>query len=425
MKKTDGIVHRRLLQRALAVILTPLFALCAGGAQDWPHYLGPRFDLQPGVKEFTATSVAEVWRAQVKTAMSAPTIADGSVYTMGNDGSKTDKTKGNDIVYCLDANTGKEKWTFAYAAPLDPRLYPGGPNATPTVCDGKVYTLGKFGHIHCLDANTGKLVWGSSWKQYTPKARWWGFAGSPTVVGDIVVFNVGDRGLGLNKDTGKVVWKSEGSVVGYATPKPLPAGMFTRPALALFTNRKFLVLDPATGESLATYERPWSEKSNCNAVTPYVHSGRIYLVHSAHGMARLSLNGDTFTQDWLSEDGKYPNEWFAFNTHVIHDGNIWFLTKKGRGGAAKPGLCCVDARTGERKGFDDKYAFGNLLGVGNKMIMLSEKGELIWGELTGATFKETFRQRILEGLCWIKPVLLGNRLYARDAQGTVLCLELK
>ena len=61
-------------------------------------------------------------------------------------------------------------------------------------------------------------------------------------------------------------------------------------------------------------------------------------------MARLSLEGSTFEQDWLSEDAKYPNEWFAFNTQVLHD---------------------------------DKYIFGNLLSVGNKMIMLSETGELI------------------------------------------------
>ncbi len=88
-------------------------------------------------------------------------------------------------------------------------------------------------------------------------------------------------------------------------------------------------------------------------------------------------------------------------------------------------MSCVDAETGKRKFFDDKHAFGNLLAVGDKMIMLSEKGELIWGDLGQASFKETHRQKILEGLCWSKPVLLGDLLYARDAEGTVICLELK
>ncbi len=59
------------------------------------------------------------------------------------------------------------------------------------------------------------------------------------------------------------------------------------------------------------------------------------------------------------------------------------------------------------------------------MIMLSEKGELIWGELGEAAFRETHRQKILDGLCWSKPVLLGDFLYARSAEGDVVCLKLE
>ena len=114
-----------------------------------------------------------------------------------------------------------------------------------------------------------------------------------------------------------------------------------------------------------------------------------------------------------------PNEWFAFNTHVIYKNYIYFLTQK------ESGLSWVDAETGKRNWFDDTYDFGNLLRVGNKIIMLSEKGELIWGELDAAGFEETYRQKILEGLCWSKPILLGNLLYARSAEGAVVCVKLE
>jgi outer membrane protein assembly factor BamB len=333
-----------------------------------------------------------------------------------------EKENTRDFIYCLDATDGEVKWTFDYPCDLEPRLHPGGPSSTPTVDDGRVYTLSKFGDIYCLDARTGKKVWEASGRQYKPKKPWWGFAASPTVIGNVVIYNVGNRGFALNKDTGEVIWQSEQGVVAYATPKPLPVGMFDRPAVALFTNSDFLVLDPATGESVATYEKTWEEKSNCNGVTPYIHDGHIYLVHSAHGMARLSVQGNTLKQDWLSEDGKYANEWFAFATHVVHGDNIYFSTKDRKKGGT--GLHCVDARTGKRKLFDEKYAFANLLRVGDKLLMLSEEGELIWGELGEASFKETHRQKILDGLCWAKPVLLEDRLYARDAEGTVVCLQL-
>ncbi|MHC4517551.1 MAG: PQQ-binding-like beta-propeller repeat protein [Planctomycetota bacterium] len=420
-----GMCSHRTANRIAGFTLVCVIAWSAGAvaAEDWPHYLGPNYDLQPSLKAFTATSATKVWDAKVTTGMCSVTIADGLLYTMGNDGTEEDKESARDHVYCFDAATGAEKWTFDYGCLLDANLHPGGPSSTPTVHDGKLYTLSKLGHIHCFDAKTGKKLWEASGEQYQVKRRWWGFAGSPTVIGDVVIYSIGDRGLALDKDTGEVVWKSETSMVAYATPKPLPAAMFNRPAVAMFTNREFFVLDPATGRSMATYTKAWEEKSNCNAITPYLHKGRVYLVHSAHGMSRLSLDGNTLKQDWLSEDAKYAHEWFAFNTHVIHDDNIYFITKDRN--SAGTGLVCLDAETGERKWFDGKYDFGNALGVGETMIMLSEKGELIWGKLTEAAFKETFRQKILDGLCWAKPVLLGNRLYARDAQGAVVCLKLE
>ena len=83
----------------------------------------------------------------------------------------------------------------------------------------------------------------------------------------------------------------------------------------------------------------------------------------------------------MATEGKYPNEWFAFNTHVIRGENIFYLTK---GKTSETGLRCVNAETGKQVSLDENYAFGNLLAVGNTLIMLSEEGELIWGRFPKA-----------------------------------------
>jgi outer membrane protein assembly factor BamB len=423
MKWFNHFNGRKDIRLGIFICMLMAFSLSVNAASDWPSYLGPNNDLQPEIIEFTANNAEEMWRVQVKTGMCSISIADGLLYTMGNDGTKENEETAKDYVYCLDAKTGEVKWTFDYPCQLDPKLHPGGPSSTPAIHEGKVYTLSKFGHIFCLDAKTGKKIWEASAEHYKPEKPWWGFAASPTVMGDAVIFNIGTKGMAFHKDTGKQLWKSDGSVVAYATPKPLPSSLFNRPAVAIFTNEDFYILDPATGKSLASYSKTWEEKSNCNAITPYIYDGGIYLFHSAHGMARLSLKGNTVTQDWLSEGGKYPNEWFAFNTHVIHGGNIYFLS--GGRTAADKGLHCVNAMSGKRVWYDQDFKFGNLIGVGSKMIMLNEDGELIWGDLIDTKFKETYRKKILEGLCWAVPVLIEDRLFARDAEGGVVCLRLK
>lgn len=68
-------------------------------------------------------------------------VAQGSVYFASSSDHK---------VYCLDAATGRIRWTKATGAPI--RL-------APTVAAGRVYVGSDDGHVYCLDAADGKLLW--------------------------------------------------------------------------------------------------------------------------------------------------------------------------------------------------------------------------------------------------------------------------
>jgi outer membrane protein assembly factor BamB len=70
-----------------------------------------------------------------------PVIADGLLYY----GSSAD-----DKIYCLDAATGEQRWTFFTEGPV--RL-------APTIADGRVFVGSDDGHAYCLDAKSGTLVW--------------------------------------------------------------------------------------------------------------------------------------------------------------------------------------------------------------------------------------------------------------------------
>ena len=107
-------------------------------------------------------------------------------------------TNQTDNVFCLDSHTGEVLWIHAYPASLAPNSYEGGPSATPTVANSKVYTFSKQGMAYCLDANDGTVLWQRNLvADYSVRAPTWGFAGSPYMYGNLVIYNAGTHGLAL------------------------------------------------------------------------------------------------------------------------------------------------------------------------------------------------------------------------------------
>lgn len=389
---------------------------------EWPHFRGTAYDGNSPDTQIAGEGVTEVWSTGVNSGSCSVTIVDGKLFTMGNN-------NGSEHVVCLDASTGEEVWRFAYECELNPRLYPGGPNATPTVVDGRVYTISRVGHIFCLDAAGGRKLWEASAEQWKAKGGWWGFSGSATVVGDLVVFNVGEKGLALERATGKTVWSSEKPAKAYATVVPLPKQVFGRPALVVQTTTNIHFVDPRSGEPVFAESSEWRTRvSNCNGVTPRWYGGGVYVLHGKFGLSKLTLGADGGREAWLSEAANFKrDDWFAFNQQVYHDGYALAIV----GGTKREGaLICVDVNSGEVE-WEKPAEFGNLLLAGDTLLMLSQTGALSWGTLDGGKYEE--RQRIKpldgdgsregDGLYWPYPVLVDGRLYAKTTKGHLTCLE--
>jgi len=166
-----------------------------GIGSNWAQFLGPNYNGVPSVSKFDPQGIRQLWSRELGPGCSSVTIAEGKLYTMGNHDDR-------DVVYCLDPKTGKKIWTFAYDCKLMPRAYEGGPNSTPTIANGRVYTVSRTGQIHCLDAGNGKKIWEMSVEKWQPKGKWWGFSDSPIVWDGSVFINATKKGLALNRETG-------------------------------------------------------------------------------------------------------------------------------------------------------------------------------------------------------------------------------
>jgi len=388
---------KRIASPLLMLAMVGGAAICAAAA-DWPIYRGPDHNGISAETGWLGGEMRIAWTKQVGTGCSSIAVADGRVYTMGNSANR-------ETVFCFDAATGKEVWKFTYACPLAPKLYEGGPSATPTVADGKVYTLSKSGHVFCFDAAGGKKIWGV---EVDAEAPTWGFAGSPLVLGKKVILNVGEAGTALEAATGKVVWSSGTGASGYSTPVPYEVGGKT--LIALFCADGAAAVQADDGKIV--WKHPWKTSYKVNAADPIILDGgkKVFLSSGYNtGCALLDVSGGSPKEIWRNKNmrNKHTNS-------VVYKGAIF--------GFDESKLTCLDLASGEKKWTESSLGKGSLMLADGKLIVLSERGKLVVADASPDGFKELASIQAVNGKCWSAPVLANGRIFAKSKKGAFACI---
>lgn len=412
---------QKLFGRLAAVgILAGLIGLGqAAIAGDWPKWRGPNEDGISTEKDlrtdWDANPLKKLWTAEVGTGFSSVSVSGGRLYTMGHAG-------GKDTVHCLDAVSGKSLWKHEYAAALDPNLYEGGPNATPTVDGDRVYTLGKQGQIHCVDAQTGKPVWNANLTEITGnKHPDWGFSSSPYIVDDMVILD-GGATVALNKADGKVIWKTDDRIkAGYGTAKAFEHG--GKKLLAVLNNQALNVLEAQSGKRLAS--KAWKTSFDTSSATPIVKGDEIWISTGyGKGAGLFKFTGSALDEIYTTKTIRNH-----FNNSVLLDGKVYGIDGQ-TSDAKRTSVVCIDYATGKEiwraPTSKTEIGCGSLMVADGKLIILGDKGLLVMAEAGGSSYKEVARMQVFEGRpkCWTVPVLANGKLYCRTAQGKLICLEI-
>jgi outer membrane protein assembly factor BamB len=391
-------------------ILSVAASVLSVRAGDWPNWRGPNHD---GVSSETGWSTqwpadgpSQLWKASVGTGFASVSVRGNRVYTIGNQNN-------TDSVFCLDADTGKVVWKYSYACALNPTMYEGGPSATPTLDANHVFTFSKNGDLFCLTADAGAVVWEkhliADGKVTAPT---WGFAGSPLTVGDLLILDAGPLGMAVNKNSGQVVWSSDGAGAGYSSPVPCTVG--GAPAVAILLGAEVAALDVPSGKPL--WRQPWKTDYDINAADVVLAAPQLFVsADYGHGSALLRLNdGATVWQNQVLCN--------HIQSSVLLDGYIYGVDGNVLVGSSS--LKCLELATGAVKWSQSPWN-GSLIIADKKIIALSDKGELIVASATSTGFSPISRAQVLGGKCWTSPVLANGRIYCRNARGDLACLDVK
>ena len=106
----------------------------------------------------------------------------------------------------------------------------------------------------------------------------------------------------------------------------------------------------------------------------------------------------------------------------MKDGYIYGIFEFKKYGKAP--LQCVEMATGEIKWSERGFGPGNCILVGDKLVVLSDAGELVIVEANPESYDELSRTKVLEGKCWSTPAFSDGRVYVRSTtEGACVALN--
>jgi outer membrane protein assembly factor BamB len=159
-----------------------------------------------------------------------------------------------EVVVCLDAETGKTIWEFAYPAPFRPETMGGGhgPHAMPTVTDTQVFSAGVNSVLHGFEKKTGRVLWKRDLREeFGATVMGYGYSSHPLAYkGNLIVMAGGATSalLSLRQADGSVVWKGHG--FRNSNSSPVLARWQDLAALPAWNVDGLLAVDPNDGTKL-------------------------------------------------------------------------------------------------------------------------------------------------------------------------------
>lgn len=383
-------------------------------AASYPGFLGQRRDATvAGVhlaRDWGTQPPREVWRRPVGPGWSSFAVVNGIAVTQEQRGPQ-------EAVVAYRLADGSLLWEHSDEARYDTVIAGVGPRATPTVADGRVYTLGATGLLNALDLTTGRRLW---WRDIVRDAGAgqpeWGRSCSPLVLDGLVVVSAGGPEgrslLAYHRDTGELAWAGGDDDAGYSSP--FAARLAGRKQVVIFNRSSVAAHDPGDGHLLWSFDWPSGQP---NVSQPVVLPGDRLFVSSGYGIGakllRITGDGDGGLRPQLLWESRRLKAKFA--NVVFHEGYLY--------GLDDGVLVCLDPATGERCWKRGRYGHGQLLLVDDLLLVQAESGEVVLVDPDPSGLRELGRFEALSEKTWNHPVLVGPYLLVRNHREAA-CFEL-
>ena len=399
------------LRKTLLVAIPLALSMSVTTRAQWSQWRGPARDgAVPAalVPKAWPSALKEGWSVAVGEGYSTPVVGAGRVFVHA-------RRDPDEVVTAFDLATGKQVWTDKHTAPFTKNQYANamakGPNATPLLAAGRLYTYGVTAVLTAYDAASGKVLWRKDYtKDIDSSKLFCGTAMSPILVDGNVIVHVGDDRGGVfrafDAATGTLKWEQKGPGPGYASPVLATIGGAKQ--IVTLTDKSVVGVSTANGATLWSF--PCPDEWNENIVTPIVMGDTVIVSGTRQGTRALRITGAggklTATQLWHS-----PETAMYMSSPVLHGGVLYGLSSRKRGH-----FFALDPATGKTlwatEGRDATNA--HLVTAGSNLIVQLDNGELVVAPISKTGFKPAHRYAVGKSATYTHPVLTERGVLVRD-----------
>ena len=384
-------------------------------AADWPQWRGPNRDGKSAetglLQEWPKGGPRLLWRAEgLGEGYSSFAVVGNRLYTQGQEHKQ-------EFVIALDVATGREVWRTPTGRAFG-NDQGDGPRGTPTVDGNRLYAVAADGTLVCLETETGKRVWSASFAaDFKGRAPQWGYSESPLVEGDRVIVTPGGSGaaiVALNKETGKLIWKSQNDAAAYSSAVAFDSGGIR--GLAILTDTAAVALNMANGDLLWRYS-PVANRT-ANIATPIVSQDHVF-VSSDYGTGGALLKLAPPAGSAKVSPVYFNREMRNHYTTSAPVGDYLY-------GFSSAILTAMEFKTGKVARRDRSVGKGNCIYADQRLYCMGETGAVGLIEPTPTAYTEKSRIGIPPGSnpTWTPPVVANGRLYLRE-QDKLYCLDIR
>jgi outer membrane protein assembly factor BamB len=387
---------------------------------DWPNWRGTNFEGKSVTKEIQTEwskglkkrwSVNYLCQDQATASWSSPVIQGNRLIIPGRD-------ENNDLLFCLNADTGELIWSGSYEAKSGSSHGPG-PRATPFINENRVYTFGRSGDLVCWQLEDGKLLWRKNVKDEGGVEPTWGYSTTPLVLDNKVIVQGGGKALVIAYDklTGDLIWKSMEGEVGYAAA--ITMNIQNEIKLLIYHGTGLSCLNPIDGKLLWT--APWITDYGVNATTPIISGDIVF--HTAGykmGCEALKVSKDSYSVLWKSHAMEAQH-----SDPILIDGYLYGYS--GESSRINGQFKCIELTTGKEMWSTDQIGQGTTTFVDGYLICLDIKGNLYLVKPDPKSFRKLGEVKSaladVKNPAWTVPVVANGHLFLRYLQQLV-CYQL-